>query len=974
MTEIHGFELVKEMAIPELSTKARLFRHVRTGAELLSLENDDDNKSFGIGFQTPPADSTGLPHILEHSVLNGSRKYPVKEPFVELLKTSLNTFLNAMTFPDMTVYPVASTNLKDFYNLVDVYLDAVFYPRITPKILQQEGWHYEYDAENPEAGMTYKGVVFNEMKGYYSSPDIVLGEATRSALLPDTPYAYDAGGDPADIPNLTYEQFKTFHETYYHPSNARIFFYGDDNPEERLRLIDAFLVEFERRDVDAAVPLQPRFNEPRKLIKKFDAGEADTDENKSMVTVSWLLPEVTDTEKMLELEILSHILVETPASPLRKALIDSGLGEDLVGEGLDTFKREASFTVGLKGIQFTDADTVESLILETLSDLAENGVDKAQVEASLNTVEFLLREKNTGQFPRGLATFITALPVWLHGGDPIQHIAFEKSLSRVKQRFMEEPHYVENLIGEYFLNNSHRSTVIMQPDPQVKLDREAAEKARLTAEKAKMTDVDLQTVLADMEELERMQTTPDSPEALATIPTLKIGDIERQIKVTPIEIIEEQGCTITYHDLATSGIAYVDIGFNLYVLPGDYLPYVDLFGKALLEIGTEAMDFVQLSQWIGAKTGGIRPEVFTSVVQARESSVAYLFMRAKSMHNQTGEMLNIFKDILLKVKLDNQERFKQMVLEEKAGQEAYLGLTGHVIGNSRVRAHFDDAGWASEQINGVTNLFFLRELVKKIDDDWASVLAVLEDIRRRLVNTKAMLVNVTLDAENWSQFRPQLKEFLTNLPTQDVEWQTWQRSSYPAYEGFSVPTQVNFVVKGANLYDLGYQHSGSHVVILKHMNLDYIWTKIRVQGGAYGGRCIFDNLSGVATFLSWQDPNNLGTLKHYDNAAEYLRKIDLNESDLEKAIIGAIGQLDKYLLPDAKGFSSTQRYLVGYTDEMRQQLRDEVLNTTLADFHAFGDVLAKAAEAGRVVITSSPDNIEIINKGIATPLTVTKVM
>ncbi len=974
MTVILGFELIKETTIPELSTKARLFRHVRTGAELLSLENDDENKSFAVGFQTPPSDSTGLPHILEHSVLNGSRKYPVKEPFVELLKTSLNTFLNAMTFPDMTVYPIASTNLKDFYNLVDVYLDAVFYPRISPKILQQEGWHHEYDPDAEQDVLTYKGVVFNEMKGYYSSPDIVLNQFTLSELLPDTPYAHDSGGDPADIPNLTYEQFKLFHETFYHPTNARIFFYGDDNPEERLRVIDAFLEEFNRRDVDATLPLQPRFSQPRKSIKTFDAGDADSDENKSMVTVSWLLGEVTDTEKMLELEILSHILVETPASPLRQVLIESGLGEDLVGEGMDAYKREASFTVGLKGIQFTDADAVESLILETMGQLAEEGVDKATVEASLNTVEFALREKNTGQFPRGLATFINVLPVWLHGGDPMEQLAFESALANIKQRFLQEPHYVENLIGQYFLNNSHRSTVIMQPDPQVKIDRDNAEKARLAAEKAKMTDTDLQVVLADMAELERMQTTPDSPEALATIPTLTIGDIERTIKTTPIDVMEEQGSTIVYHDLATSGVAYVDLGFNLYALPGEYLPYVDLFAKSLLEIGTKSMDYVQFSQWVGAKTGGIRPELFTAVKQARDASTVYLFMRAKSMLNQTSDMLTIFKEMLLNVNLDNQERFKQMVLEEKAGQEAYLGLIGHVIGNSRMRAHFDDAGWANEQISGITNLFFLRDLAQRIDTDWTAVLLVLEDIRRRLVNTQAMLVNVTLDAEGWSQFQPQLKAFLADMPNQPLEWQTWQRSHFPAYEAFSVPTQVNFVVKGANLYDLGYTHHGSQVVILKHMNFDYMWTKIRVQGGAYGGRCVLDNLSGVATYLSWQDPNNLKTLENYDGAAAYLQAIEMSASDLEKAIIGAIGQLDKYLLPDAKGFASTQRYLVGYTDAMRQQLRDEVLSTTLADFHAFGDVLAKVAASGRIIITSSPNNIETVNQSIATPLTVTKVM
>ena len=362
MTPTYGFELLKTQEIPELNATASLYKHIRTGAEVLSVETDDENKSFCAAFKTPPSDDTGLPHILEHSVLNGSRKYPVREPFVELLKTSMQTFLNAMTTPDVTVYPVASTNLQDFYNLVDVYLDAVFYPLITEDILQQEGWHHEVDEEQ---ALTYKGVVFNEMKGYYSVPEIVLEEETRAALMPDTPYANSYGGDPAAIPNLTYEQFKNFHSTYYHPSNARIFFYGDDDPQERLRLINKFIADFEAREIDSTLPLQPRFTEARTVTKSYDAGDADADSDKHILNISWLMNEVTDLKTHMALEILNHILVETSASPLRKALIDSGLGEDITGHGYDVL-REGHFTIGLKGIAPDNVDTVESLIIETL--------------------------------------------------------------------------------------------------------------------------------------------------------------------------------------------------------------------------------------------------------------------------------------------------------------------------------------------------------------------------------------------------------------------------------------------------------------------------------------------------------------------------------------------------------------------------------------------------------------------------------
>ncbi|MCU0513629.1 MAG: insulinase family protein [Anaerolineae bacterium] len=972
-TLIHGFELIQSREIPEMNTRARLFRHVRTGAELLSLENADENKSFGIAFKTPPDDSTGLPHILEHSVLGGSRKYRTREPFVTLLKTSLNTFLNAMTFPDMTIYPVASTNLKDFWNLVDVYLDAVFYPTITETTLQQEGWHHE--TTGPDAPLTYKGVVFNEMKGVYSTPEAVLETLAQRELLPDTPYRHDSGGDPAVIPDLTYAQFKAFHETYYHPSNARIFFYGDDDPAERLRRIDAFITDFAAGPAAAPLPLQPRFAAPRTYTGRYDAGAADADaDDKGFVKVSWLLAEVTDAASMMALELLAHILVATPASPLRKALIDSGLGEDLVGEGLDPYKREASFAVGLKGIAPAEAGEVEALILATLTDLAENGIDPATIAASLNQIEFMLREKNSGQFPRGLMAFIGILPAWLHGGDPLDHLAFEAPLSALKARYAADPRYFENLIGQYLLNNPHRSTVILQPDPQVKLEREAAEKDRLARERAALSPDGLAAVQTTMAELERIQTTPDTPEQIATIPTLRLSDLERQTKPVPTAALTLHGSTVLYHDLPTGGVAYLDLGFDLYTLPAQYLPYVDLFGRALTELGTTTQDFVQISQRIGAETGGIYHEVFTSVRYGAAGSVAYSFLRAKAMLTGSAALFSLLHDLLLTVKLDNQERFLQMVLEEKAGHEGGLMMGGHMIVNQRLRAHYDDAGWLSEQLNGVSNLFFVRELAQRIEQDWPSVLADLEAIRALLINRHSLVVNVTMAADDWQRFRPELEAFLHALPAAPVTRHTWQRSTTPPAEGLAVPAQVNFVGKGGSLFQAGYRLRGSQVVILKHMNLDYIWSKIRVQGGAYGGRAQFNPFSGVLTFWSYRDPNLAGTLHNFDGAADYLRGLSLSADDLEKAIIGAIGEVDRYLLPDAKGLLATQRYLTGYTDALRQQARDEIFATTLADFHAFGAALAALSEQARVAVVGSPDSLQAATGQPGLPLTITPVL
>lgn len=972
MSNYHGFELIDERDVPEIDSHVRLFRHIRTGAQLLSVENDDENKSFGITFKTPVSDSTGVPHILEHSVLNGSRKYPVKEPFVELLKASLNTFLNAMTADDMTIYPVASTNTQDFYNLIDVYLDAVFFPLISERVLQQEGWHYE--AKSGDEPLIYKGVVFNEMKAAYSAPDRLLAEYARQALLPDTPYAHDPGGHPAYIPDLTYEQFKGFHETFYHPSNAFIFFYGDDNPEQRLRLIDDFIAEFERRDVDATLPLQPRFDQPRQRVQSYDAGDATADSNKTLVTVSWLLTDVTHDEEILALRILDEILIDTPASPLRRALIESGLGEDLTGGGLDAFNREASYHVGLKGIKAADAEKVEQLILETLSELADNGVEQAMIDAALNTIEFELRERNTGRFPRGLMTLMQILPAWTHGGDPIARLAFENPLSTLKQRLNEQSDYFEELIGKYFLNNPHRSTVILVPDPEVGPKREAAEKARLEAVRQQMTDDDVKAIIEDTRILQEIQRTPDKPEDIAKIPTLHVSDLEREVKTVPTQVLTLQDATVLYHELPTSGVVYVDLTLDMHTLPQHLLPYGDLFGTALIEMGTEKESYVQLTQRIGATTGGINTGLLAATNMHDKNGIVRMVMRGKATSDRTQHLLDIMQDILLTVNLDSKDRFKQIVLEAKADQEAYIGVAGQATVAMHLGAQLDEANWAAEQMNGVSQLFFLRELAERIDNDWPAVLADLEAVRRHIINRGGIICNVTTDADNWQQFEPQLGNLLASLPSDAIQHAQWDWQPNHTHTAFTAPAQVNFVGKAANLYEMGYTHHGSQVVIFKHMNLDYMWNSVRVMGGAYGGRAMFDHSNGLLTFLSWRDPNLVDTLKVYDGAANYLKSLQLTDSELERAIIGAVGSLDTYLLPDAKGYQAMLRHMIGYTDEMRQQVRDEVLATTLTDFHKLGEVLSDFANQGLATVVTSKDRIQAVNDKTDKPFNVVTVL
>ncbi len=973
MPLIHGFELIRHTHIRELKTDARLYRHEKTGAELLSLTNDDENKVFGITFRTPPEDSTGVAHILEHCVLCGSRKYPVKEPFVELIKGSLHTFLNAFTYPDRTCYPVASQNLRDFYNLIDVYLDAVFYPRLNPFIFMQEGWHY--DLEAPEAPLTYKGVVFNEMKGNYSSPDSVLSEYSLQSLFPGHPYGVDSGGDPKEIPKLTFERFKAFHQTYYHPSNARIYFYGDDPPEERLRITDEYLRDFEAIQVDSTIPLMLPFDRPRRAERPFMVGEQGHGAPRGMVTVNWVLTETTEVETNFSLQILEYILLGMPGSPLRKALIDSGLGEDLAGEGLGAELRQIYFSTGLKGIEVQKASEVEALILETLGSLKEKGIDPMTVEAALNTVEFRLRENNTGQFPRGLVLMLRSLSTWLYESDPLALLAFEGPLGEVKSRAREGRGFFEQMIDRFFLKNPHRTTLLFRPDPGLGEREERAEKARLHNVRAAMAEEELNRIAEDTKALRRIQETPDPPEALATIPRLRLSDLERRNRSIPLKQADWSGTPILYHDLFTNGIAYMDVGFNLHLLPEKYLPYVPLFGRALVEMGTEKEDFVRLTQRISAKTGGIHPESFASTVIDSQKSTVWLFLRGKAMMNQVGDLMSLLKDLLLAVRLDNRERFRQMLHEAKARAEQALVPMGHRVVNLRLKSHFAEAHWVAEQMSGISNLFFLRELAKAVDEDWVSVLEDLEEMRRILVNRRAMIVNVTLEDGDRARFDPKLEGFLNALPEAPATEAHWERTKRPApFEGLAIPSHVNYVGKGTHLYSLGYRFHGSSMVITRYLRNVWLWDRVRVRGGAYGAFCSLDRHSGVLSFVSYRDPNIMETLEAFDQCAGFLEKDKPGREEIEKSIIGAIGDLDAHLLPDAKGFTSMLWYLTGNTDELRQRVREEVLGTEARHFQEFSGILKEASEKGIVKILASPGALESAGAGQSGWLEMVKVL
>jgi Zn-dependent M16 (insulinase) family peptidase len=970
MTVHPAFALVRDETIPEIASKVGLYRHKKTGAQVLSFVNDDENKVFGITFKTPPENSTGVAHIMEHSVLCGSRKYPVKKPFVELIKSSMNTFLNAMTFPDKTAYPVASQNLQDFYNLVDVYLDAVFFPLISEDTFRQEGWHYE--ADGTQMPISFKGVVFNEMKGAYSSPASVMHKASQQSLYPDSTYGVDSGGDPKAIPDLTYDYFRNFHRRFYSPSNARIVFYGDDPEARRFEMLEEYLGQLEPTVADTEVRLQPRWSAPKHIEGHYAAGEDEPGKKTGMVTVNWMLEEPLAPELVIALNVLEHVLVGTPASPLRKALTDSGLGEGLTGSGLADDYRQPMFTVGLKGIDDADAGKVEALILDTLSRLAKDGIDRLTVEASMNSFEFALRENNTGSFPRGMALMFRTLRGWLHGGDPFEALAYEGPLSALKSKLAAGERVFEDLIAHNLVGNTHRTTVLLRPDPELDAKDAAAERARLDAVTLGLSDEQREGIVEMTAHLKALQEEADPPAALAKIPSLGLKDLDRTNKPVPIERGTISGARLFTHALPTNGVIYLDLGFDLRRVPAELVPYLNIFQRALFQTGTAKEDFVSLTQRIGRSTGGIGASRSISLMRDGKGTAAWLFIRGKAVPDKADELLAIITDVLTSARLDNRERIKQMLLEEKAGFESSLAGRGNALAASRLAASLNAPSWANEASGGVTYLFFLRDLIKRIDSEWPSIEAALTRLRDLLIDRNSMVVNVTADAAIWDVFRPKAEAFVGNLPQSAGTALQWAPAA-PKSEGLTFPAQVNYVVKGGNLYPLGYTHTGATNVALRHLNTTYLWDRVRVQGGAYGGSASFDPFSGVFMFASYRDPNLLQTLTAYDGAAAYLRD-GVGEQDLVRSIIGAIGTIDTYRLPDAKGFTSLMWELTGNTDENRQKRRDEVLGATAADFKRLGDVLAALAPVARVTVLGSETAIKAANEERAGFLDVTKVL
>ena len=951
-----GFKLIKKEEIAELKSLGLFFEHEGTGAEVMVLENDDDNKVFSATFRTPPTNDAGVAHILEHSVLCGSKNFPVKEPFVELMKGSLQTFLNAMTFPDKTMYPVASRNRKDFFNLMNVYMDAVFYPAISEDTFKQEGWHYELT--KPEDKIIYKGVVFNEMKGVFSDPESYIDRQLAHSLFPSTAYGYESGGDPKSIPDLTYGDFKAFHERHYHPSNSRIFLYGDGDTLEYLTFLnEKYLKDFDRIEVNTAIQHQRSFRKPKRKAFNYPVSSQESLDKKTYVLMGIKLDKAVNHEHCLSFSILSHLLLGTSASPLRKALIDSELGSEVIGGGFDDNRADTLFAVGLKGTEAEHEEKILGIIDSTLNDLVKNGIEEDMVRSAFNSVDFRLREANFGGFAKGIVYNIQALSSWLYGNDPFSHLKFEKVMRKIKNKSSEG--YFEDLISRYLIGNSHKSVLIATPQAGLGKKWEARERKILKEVKNGLSAEEIKALIAETGRLQEKQLQADSPEALAALPSLEIKDVPDTIEKYPLEIKNADGKNILFHDLFTNHIAYTKIGFNINAVPQEMLQYVPLLGSLILGMGTKRNPYTEISKRIGIHTGGIRSSHFSSAtVQDRQSIISYVFFNGKVLVEKVGDLFDLFDELLIEHSFGNSKRLMEIVRSAKADMEDAIVPSGNHYVLSRLQSYHSRLGKFDELTDGITYYRFLENLLEQVEKDPQKVAGQFKKVAERIFTKQNVLFNITCEGKDYAKVEKRVNHLYDLLPDAKFEAEEWEFKTVPSNEGFLTASNVQYVGKGANLYEMGFKYSGQFEVLKGLLRTGYLWDKVRVHGGAYGSSNSFDFLTGDYGLVSYRDPNLSETLNVYDEIADFLEQLAIPPEELKKIIIGCVGKMDPPMTPDRKGSASLLDHLTGRTHEMKLQFRRELLATEPEDLKNYADLFQKIRDEGSVCVLGNENKLK----------------
>lgn len=927
----YGFKLTEEKKIKEIDSTARIFYHEKSGAKLLHLENEDDNKVFSINFRTPPASDNGLPHIMEHSVLAGSRKYPLRDPFAELLKGSLNTFLNAGTYPDKTLYYFASKNEKDFMNLMDVYMDAVLYPNIynKPEILMQEGWHYELFNKDEE--ITYNGIVYNEMKGALSSSEDLLYTKSLQSLFPDTVYNFESGGLPDAIPSLTYEEFLDFHKKYYHPSNSYIFIYGNNDILKQLELLDKeYLSSFSNINIDSHISLQEPFKDIKETVVEYAIGIDDEEEDKTHFSLNFAVGTATDSVLSLSFEILQSILLDTPASPLKNALIQAELGSDAFGNYID-YTLQPVFRIVLKDSNVDNKEVFKNIVFDTLKELVNNGIDKRLIEASINSKEFNLREADYGTIPKGIFYCEKVLNSWMYDAHPTLHLEYEAALEEIRKALVTD--YFERLIAKYLLNNTHCSFVVLKPSRGL-LERKSEEiQNKLKSYKTNLSEEQIQKLIDETNRLKELQNTPDSEEALKKLPLLSKDDITKSAEVLPIVEKEMFGTKLLFHPVFTNKIAYLNLYFDTKAVNEDLIPYITLLCSILGESSTSKRHYSELSNEININTGGITFETDAyDSIEEYNLFFSKLIVKSKVLTSKVPVLLDLISEILTSTDFNDKKRIKELISQAKSRIEMLIFDNGHLMSALRLSSYFSASGKYRELSNGISFYKFVSNLDRNFDSMSEEISCKLMELSKSIFNRNNLMISLTASNEDYNAIIHKLPKLIHRFPEGELQEPASIEDLPVGNEGILAPSEVQYVAKGFNFAKLGFQYHGSLRVLNTIISLNYMWEKIRILGGAYGGFSRIDR-NGNMLFLSYRDPNLSETLEAYDNIPEYIQNFKASDREMTKFILGTISQLDIPLTPALKGEVSTINYIRGLTQEAIQKERDEILNTKVIDIN-----------------------------------------
>lgn len=956
--DLVAYEVIEEKELKDLNSLGYVLKHKKTGAKVALISNDDDNKVFCIGFRTPPEDSTGVPHILEHSVLCGSKNFPVKDPFVELVKGSLNTFLNAMTYPDKTVYPVASCNDKDFQNLMHVYLDAVFFPNIykTEKIFMQEGWHY--DMQSPEDDLTINGVVYNEMKGAFSSPDDVLYRSMTEALYPDTTYGVESGGDPEIIPKLTYEAFMDFHRKYYHPSNSYIYLYGNMDMAEKLEFIDKeYLSGFDYLEVDSRIECQKPFGEDtREMMKPYPISDSENEEESAYLSMNYSVGSALDKVVTAAFDIIDYVLCSAPGAPLKQALTDKKVGKEVYSM-YESGILQPMFSVVAKDTSLEKKELFVETIEKVLQEIVEKGFDKKALKAAINYYEFKYREADFGSYPKGLMYGLKAFDSWLYDEKvPFLHLEANEVFDLLKKK--AEEGYFEELVREYLIENTHKVLVMLKPEKGLTERRDAALKASLQEKKEQLSKAQIAEIVAQTKALEEYQEAEDSKEDMAKIPLLSREDIGKQARKIVNEECKMKDIPALYHEVFTNGIAYIRMVFEIADMPEELLPYLGVYKSCLGLLNTANYQYGDLFNEINLVTGGM------SVVNNNYANVQdvdkyrlTIEVKTKVLYENIEKAVVLMKEILMTSDFTDTKRLQEIIAEGRSRTQSQMMSAGHSVAVGRVASYGSVSGEIGELISGVPFFRLLCELDDHFESKKDDLIQKLQEISKFVCRKENLMVDLISTKEAFEKLENCVDTLAEKLYSCPVKKEKYVPMVSVKNEGFMTSGQVQYVCRGGNFKKKGLEYSGALRALKVMMGYEYLWNNVRVKGGAYGCMCAFGK-SGECYFVSYRDPNLGKTIEVFEKAAENIRNYEADERTMTQYIIGAVSDLDIPMNPSALGLFSLSAYMTGVTQEMLQKERDELLSATQEDMRALAEYIEAFVTENHLCVVGNAEKIK----------------